>query len=167
MNIKRILLPTDFSECAEAAVELATALARDHNAEVILLHVDNPFVPSAGDAVAHAVAQPTREELLERLERVKLSDPLVITQRRLASGDPSSEILRFAQHNDVDLIVLGTHGRNGVLRALMGSTSESVVRGATCPVATIRPDVKSSFRGSELSPSEYLEQVEQPRNYTG
>ena len=67
-----------------------------------------------------------------------MADPAVAVQHQYEEGDPATAILEVARENSADLIVIGTHGRKGLLRILMGSVAESVLRGATCPVLVVK-----------------------------
>jgi nucleotide-binding universal stress UspA family protein len=137
---KTILHPTDFSECSAGAFGLAGALARDHGARLIVLHVTTvPDLPyegygapgaplSEGDYLADA------RRSLEGLA----AGPGIACERLLKEGDPASEILRVAKETGADLVVLGTHGRTGLRHVLMGSVAEQVARKASCPVLTLR-----------------------------
>jgi nucleotide-binding universal stress UspA family protein len=138
LSIRRILHPTDFSEHCYPAFELACALARDYDAEVVVLHVaqlplltpvDGVLVPTPLDEAEHARKQ---------LEQVRPADSRVKVVHRLVEGDPAGEILQAAGDLSVDLIVMGSHGRGGLARLLMGSVAEAVLRKARCPVLTVR-----------------------------
>jgi nucleotide-binding universal stress UspA family protein len=130
LPIGTILHPTDFSERANYAFRLACSLARDRAARLIILHI-----------VPVSLAEEKRsfgEELAEELNRMEMPDPKVRVERLLEEGDPVTEILRLAREMGCDLIVMGTHGRTGLGRLLMGSVAEQVVRGASCPVLTVK-----------------------------
>jgi len=147
MIIRSILLPTDFSGCAETAVPYAASLARLMKARLVCLHVVETIVPPVGYA---AVAEPlpvvdiggqleesaTRElpKLGARAECAGLD-----VEEVLVHGDAASEIVRVARERDIDLIVISSHGRTGWGRMLFGSTAESVVRHAHCPVLVVKP----------------------------
>jgi len=140
LPIHTILHPTDFSERSEPALRLAGALSRDYGAHLIVLHVAVPppllaygegYVPPETDA--HLV------ECREQLRQLSLPDTGGIrAERRLLEGDPATEIVREARDIHADLIVMGTHGRTGLARLLMGSVAEQVVRQAPCPVLTMK-----------------------------
>jgi nucleotide-binding universal stress UspA family protein len=134
--IHRILHPTDFSEYSEAAFRLACALARDHAAQVVVLHVVPPPV-CRGEAVARRQPNGYHEQLWDHLHRVQPPEPGVRIERLLTDGNPGEEILRVAAEIPCDLIVMGTHGRRGLARLLLGSVAEHVLRGAPCPVLTV------------------------------
>jgi nucleotide-binding universal stress UspA family protein len=92
-----------------------------------------------------------REEMAEDLNRLGAPDPKVRVEHRLEEGDPVAQILRVADETGCDLIVLGTHGRTGLNRLLMGSVAEKVVRWASCPVLTVKaPFPQSGPRGTSV-----------------
>jgi nucleotide-binding universal stress UspA family protein len=144
LPIKVILHPTDFSPRSEPAFLLACSLARDAGARLIVLHVlEVPLMVTGGVAMAPPLPPPLpsqedRRAALEQLHRVQPPDPAVAVEHRLEQGEPATAILQVAQEAGCDLIVLGTHGRTGLARLLMGSVAEKVARGATCPVLTVK-----------------------------
>lgn len=137
--IRKILHPTDYSDPSRSALEMACALARDFGAELVVCHVAPPPVIAAGDGlVVELPSGETDEQVAARLERVEPDAPGVPVMRRPLRGDPVSEIVRLADELDADLIVLGTHGRSGLSRLLLGSVAEGVMRKAPCPVVTVK-----------------------------
>jgi nucleotide-binding universal stress UspA family protein len=138
LPIRKILHPTDFSDRSQAAFEMASALARDYAAELVVVHVDRPMPIFAPDGIA--VAGPTEEpyEARVKLAEIRPTDPRVTVTHHLLEGDPAEQILKAARAVAADLIVLGTHGTTGLARLLMGSVAESVVRKAACPVLTVK-----------------------------
>ncbi len=138
MKLKKILFPTDFSHCGDEALELATSLARDAGAQILILHVEEPPIAYGTGHMYYGSQDPTQEQLSQMLHKVVPVDPQVPYEHHLLLGDPAKEIVAFAEAEAVDLIVLGTHGRTGLFRAFMGSVAESVVRHANCPVATFK-----------------------------
>jgi nucleotide-binding universal stress UspA family protein len=139
LTIRTILHPTDFSDNADCAFSLAGALARDYGARLIVLYVATP-PPVVGYAEGIRIPDPreSHELLRQELHRLRAADPGVEMEHRLVEGDGAAEILRTAKETHCDLIVLGTHGRTGLTRLLMGSVAEQVVRRAECPVVTVR-----------------------------
>ena len=136
MNAEKILFPTDFSNSANAALSLATSMARDTGATLLIVHVQEPPVTYEGVFAGIPV---TDERLLEReLTKVVPEDPAVDYAHRLIKGTPADAIVRAAEEENADMIVLGTHGRTGMARLLMGSVAEAVVRRAKCPVLTVK-----------------------------
>jgi nucleotide-binding universal stress UspA family protein len=138
LPIRTILCPTDFSPCSENAFHMACALARDFGARVLVVHVVPPMVvPSILPAVPPPPLEDT-EEPRARLAQMTAPAGNVAVERLLFEGDPTEDILKVACERPCDLIVMGTHGRSGVGRLLMGGTAEAVLRGAPCPVLTLR-----------------------------
>jgi nucleotide-binding universal stress UspA family protein len=138
MQAKLILVPIDFSESSEAALGWATVLARDTGAKLLLVHVETVPLTTGGGEYIYAIPEPPTQELQERLRQVAVKDASVAVERRLLAGDPADAIIRVAQETGADMIVMGTHGRRGITRLLMGSVAESVVRRAACPVLTVK-----------------------------
>ena len=137
MNAKKILFPTDFSASSEAALQMATSLARDSGATLLIVHVQESPLAYGGGELAFTPLDVTRD-LEENLRKVMPSDPTVASEHRLVMGDPADSIVRLADEENVDLIVMASHGRTGVARLLMGSVAEAVVRRAACPVLTCK-----------------------------
>lgn len=139
-SIHTILFPTDFSDDAQAAFALAAALARDYGATLIVLHVATPppFVSYGELQLALQSPDGYRRQLEDELRRYEGADPRTRVVHRLENGDPAAEILRVARETGSDLIVIGTHGRTGLGRLLMGSVAENVLRKAPCPVLTVK-----------------------------
>ncbi len=138
MNYKKILFATDFSPASDAALQYATALARDSGATLLIMHVEElPSAYSAGEMMLPVTEYPN-PELRKMLEAVKPSDPNVRSEHHLLLGTPADEIVRLAAEKEADLIVIGTHGRTGLKRVLMGSVAEAVTRLAKCPVLTLK-----------------------------
>ncbi|MGH7172393.1 MAG: universal stress protein [Gemmataceae bacterium] len=150
LNIQIILHPTDYSERSDFAFRIACSLARDYRAKLVLLHVALRSVVIEGESPI----APRSEEYLQG-EREKLEGlsvpPEVHVERQVGEGDPAEEIFRAAQDLKADLIVMGTHGRTGLSRLLMGSVAEQVVRKAPCPVLTVRIPVLQAESAEELA----------------
>jgi nucleotide-binding universal stress UspA family protein len=142
LPIRTILYPTDFSEHSDYAFQLACSLARDYGACLFVLHVlERPLLAYTGVMTAPPSPPPSAEErqaVQEKLHRIEPPDPTTRVEHLLEEGDPATAILQVAQERKCDLIVLGTHGRGGLGRLLMGSVAEQVVRKASCPVLTVR-----------------------------
>lgn len=141
---RRILLPTDGSPGTERAVDHALDLARQYDAGLHVLYVVDtaalPLDAHARRAVAYLTEEGllSTEEIVERAEDVGI-DPVVGT---VAQGVPHEVVLEYVDANDIDLVVMGTHGRRGLDRYLLGSVTERVVRLATVPVLTVRTTVE-------------------------
>ena len=151
MEIRSILLPTDFSECANYALSYASQLARGAGASIICVHVIEPVVPTVGYT---GMAEPLpiadiSEQLEDSAERElpKIAGCEECSGLRveevITHGDAASEIVRVARDRGVDLIVISSHGRTGLGRILFGSTAEAVVRHAPCPVLVVKPPSES------------------------
>lgn len=144
IQLKSILHPTDFSETALDAKRHALALARAFGATLHLLHVvDAPFYshPAFGGYVPDPDALDAYARTgLENWIQPEEAAGLTIVRRHIA-GTPFVEIIADAKKNDIDLIVIGTHGRSALLQTLMGSTAERIVRKSPCPVLTVRAGV--------------------------
>lgn len=139
MQANKILFPTDFSGSSEAALRLATSLAHDTGAQMLIVHVEDPPTPyAANEYMTPVMTDSAKRELAELLSNVVPTNPVVRYEHRILTGDPAREIVQLAAQESVDLIVMGTHGRTGLSRLLMGSVAETVVRRADCPVLTIK-----------------------------
>jgi nucleotide-binding universal stress UspA family protein len=114
-------------------------LARDAGATLLIVHVEEPPAAYGGGEMYYGMLEPDNSELWRMLHAVKPSDPSVPFEHRLLRGDPASEIVRLAEEEQVEMIVMGTHGRTGFKRLLMGSVAEAVVRQATRPVLSLKP----------------------------
>lgn len=144
-TLNTILYPTDFSKPSEYAFRLACSMARDHGAKVIIMHV----APSPPTYVGGEIAVPLppidyKAQLWEAFRKLQATDPRARELRvetRLAEGDPAREIVAAAKETDADLVVMGTHGRTGLGRLLLGSVAELVLRKAPCPVLTVKGPV--------------------------
>ncbi len=138
MQMKQILFPTDFSHTGDSALALATSLARDTGAKLLIVHVEEPPVAYGGGEMYYGLPEPATDDLKRMLGEVLPADKQVPYEHHLITGSPSTAIVEFATSHDVDLIVLGTHGRTGLSRLLMGSVAEAIVRRAPCPVLTYK-----------------------------
>ena len=142
-GLKTVLVPTDFSACSQKALQYAILFARQFDARLLLLHVTPVSYPAAGDLGAidlpalerdlHAGA----EEELAALVRREIKAPLQ-ARTLVRTGRAAQEIVAAAAELEADLIVIATHGHTGLRHVLLGSTAESVVRRAPCPVLTVR-----------------------------
>jgi len=135
LHIDRVLFPTDRSEPAERAYVHALHLAAAHGAELHILHVTGEPRDSPQD-LTPLTSQEVVTEL--NLESGRPAEPARIVQKEISGDRPADVILRYAEEQGVDLVVMGTHGRGGVERMILGSVAERVVRQAPCPVMTVR-----------------------------
>jgi universal stress protein A len=137
-KLKKILVPVDFTGCTEEALLYAVPFAQQFGAEVVLLHVVEPAVMPASELGGFSDLETTDEagEDLKRL-RNRLAEKVACTML-LRTGSTLVEINSVAKELGIDLIIISTHGRTGLERLVMGSTSEKVVRHAGCPVLVVR-----------------------------
>ena len=138
MSERKILVPTDFSHGGDAALDLATTLAKERGATLLIVHVEEPPAAYGAGEMYYGMPDPVTDDLRKMLDQVGPTDPQVPCQRRLITGDPATAIAHLAQEEGVEWIVMATHGRTGLMRLLMGSVAEAVVRRAPCPVVTLR-----------------------------
>ena len=146
LQLQKILFPTDFSKCAEQALAHAVFLAEKYGAEIHVLHVitifeDQPSVVSNEIAETKEMVRKLEDiaekQLNKLLDSHSSNDIKIITEiKRGLSAAPA--ILEYVSDKQIDLIVMGTHGRRGLGHLLLGSAAEEVVRLAPCPVFTIR-----------------------------
>jgi len=147
MQIRSILLPTDFSDCGNYALSFAASLARTFGASIICVHVIEPMVPTVGYSgmteplpiadITDQLEYSAERELPKIAEREECAGLEV--EEVIVHGEAASEIVRAAKERNVDLIVVSSHGRTGLGRILFGSTAEAVVRHASCPVLVVKP----------------------------
>ncbi len=138
MQHKTILVATDFSPASESAVQYASVLARESGATLLIVHVEEfPLSYPGGEMyVVHPDAP--NPVLRQMLEEVVPPGGNVRFEHHLLMGVAANELLRLAHERQVDLIVMGTHGRTGLRRMLMGSVAEAVTRRAECPVLSVK-----------------------------
>lgn len=146
ISLNRILVPTDFSDFSKIALDFACAFAEKFDAEIHLLHVLQDLVamvpepglafPPPGDYMQE-LTESAKQGLAEMPDSAWAEGRSVV--RAVVQGPPFVEIIRYAKGNEIDMIVMGTHGRSGLAHVLLGSVAEKVVRKAPCPVLTIRP----------------------------
>lgn len=138
ISFKNILFLTDFSEASESALAYALGFARHYKAELFPAHASDPVI--LAETISPNVVEDVVEESQKRLfSLVKDSD--VVTHPLFARGSVESVFPRWIQENGIDLVVIGTHGRHGLDRFMMGSIAEYIFRNAPCPVLTVGPHV--------------------------
>src|SRR5260370_20983463 len=129
IHVQKILYPTDFSSYSNQAYFHAVAQAEVHGASLTILYVYNSAVE---------VAEEDRSYWRLQLESIRPSNLDIPITHVMLEGDPAGEIVRYARESGIDQIVLGTHGRTGVERLLMGSVAERVMRDAPCSVLVVK-----------------------------
>ncbi|MBM4059244.1 MAG: universal stress protein, partial [Planctomycetes bacterium] len=138
MAAKTILFPTDFSTASDAALVHAEAIAKQSGCSLLIVHVEEPPLAYGGGELYYGLPEPNSERIQKMLETVKPRAADVPFEHRLIMGDPAGEVVRIASEADCEMIVMGTHGRTGLTRLLMGSVAEQIVRRAPCPVLVFR-----------------------------
>jgi len=145
MTLKTILVPTDFSEASEAALEYAQGLAAAFGASIHIVHVTEDLLAHAWSAEVYVASMPNLREEIDKEARDRLAAMMSDDARvrfnvtsAVVAGNPFLEIVRYAKANRIDLIVIGTHGRGPIAHMLLGSVAEKVVRKSPCPVLTVR-----------------------------
>ena len=144
IDIKKILYPTDFSECSKYALKYGVSFCKEFKAKLYILHIiDNTYLdPNLYDFL------PSEQNLnidwegnvnkrIDQLVESEIKDDIEI-EKLVGIGTPFVEVINTAKEKEVDLIVIATHGRTGLKHALFGSTAEKVVRKSHCPVLSIK-----------------------------
>lgn len=142
IHLKRVLVPTDFSDCSKKAVRYASSFAKQFGAKLYVVHVVNAYTEGA---VYGEVYFPVYEEefvkssdkMLSRVREEDVPDDIEV-ETLTRSGNPVVEICDLAKKESVDLVVISTHGYTGVRHLLLGSVAENLVRHAPCPVLVVR-----------------------------
>jgi len=144
-RIQRILYATDYSKASDRALEEAINLAKQNEAELLVVHVLEPIPYAAGEEFGGAElylkledatkreSQTSMDKLMRRLQRSKVK-----AESLLLRGSAHDQIVKAAKSKRADMIVIGTHGRTGLSKLFMGSVAAKVVSAATCPVVTVR-----------------------------
>lgn len=154
ISVKKILYPTDFSSYSNQAYFHAVALAENHGASLTVLFV------YSGSSSSHELHEEASDEIYwkKQLEQIHPVNGNIPVHHVLLEGDPATEIVRYAQDAAMDLVVMGTHGRTGLERLLMGSVAEKVMRDAPCSVLVVKlpkgiPVPEKERAGMALSPA--------------
>ena len=139
---KRILHPTDFSECSTLAFQIAIDVAKQYQATLIVLHVVETLGAenvSYGEARSQLEPDTYRQRLMAEVQQiVPPAGSSIPVEHVVIEGEPAEQIDRFALENKIDLIVMCTQGRTGLARLLTGSIAEQTLRRAPCPVLAVR-----------------------------
>lgn len=148
-KIKNILLPTDFSKISLSAAEYALVLAERYSAKIHLLHVIDKTPPILAirsldlskEMIMDSIEKDAKQRLEECLRKISGTKNIDI-HPVLRKGVDYEEIIKYAREKKIDVIVIATHGRTGILHTLLGSVAEKVVRYSKTPVLVITPTVK-------------------------
>ena len=136
IRIQKILYATDFSSYANQAYFHAISQAEKHGASLTILFVYNP--DSVTTPCSQGDEDADRGYWREQLEQIYPVNPQISVRHIFLQGDPATEIVRLSRDNGIDLIVIGTHGRTGMERLLMGSVAEKVLRDSACSVLVVK-----------------------------
>lgn len=151
LRIDNIVHPTDFSPSSALAWHMACAMARDHGARLLLVHVKPTPVIVFGEGPIPP--DPYDEDALRaKLEEIAPTCPHLVVDRFLIEGEPAQAIVDFAKRKEADLIVVGSHGRTGIGRFVMGSVAELVARRAACPVLIVKTPIREAV-GEKAAPA--------------
>jgi len=142
MKTKKIVCPVDFSEASEKALDLASKLARANGAKMYIVHVE--ALASLAQPGLFGGLPPVSMPSRRKLNATLPTATEVLFEHDLLIGNPAEKIVEFAERKGADLIVMGTHGNTGIVRVLMGSVAEGVVRRSPIPVLTL----KASFENA-------------------
>jgi nucleotide-binding universal stress UspA family protein len=154
VKLHRILFATDFSEASLAALPLVSTLARRYGSRVFVVNVWTPVQytlvsPEVAGALQHKDERETQSKLQQILTTKELAG--LSATAIVKSGSPSQELSYLVRERNIDLAILGTHGRTGLKHLLMGSVAEELFRNLPCPVLTVGPNVsKRSMEGTEI-----------------
>jgi nucleotide-binding universal stress UspA family protein len=147
-EIKKILVPIDFSDYSKSALKYAVSFAKRFNAELHLIYVVEPIIYppdfSMGQIAIPTLDMEMDKRAIEELKKLSEKEiPKELTANNIVkTGKPFIEIIETANEQDIDLIIIATHGHTGMEHILFGSTAEKVVRKAPCPVLTLREPIK-------------------------
>lgn len=144
MNVKTILFPSDFSSKGDEAFDYAAAMAQQNGSKLLVAHVEEPPVVYGEGTFYYGVPEPDEDALREMLVKLKPHHTGVTCEHLLLKGSPAEAIIECAKENNVDMIVMSSHGRTGLGRMLLGSVAESVMRHAECPILIVKPRVSGA-----------------------
>jgi len=151
VNVKNILVPTDFEQTSAHALTYARELARLFNATIHILHAVDDVFALPGGSEGTLASFPQLQRQLQETARTQIENLMTDEERKagtkavvITSSTPAQSIVDYARDAGIDLIVMGTHGRGGAPAFLIGSVAERVVRTAPCPVLIVRPQSATS-----------------------
>lgn len=153
MEIKRILFPTDISEGSAHAVPFVADLTKHYGAKLYIVHVMYDVARTTGWYVPHISMDELYKDIssnaMKEIEKCCVEElrGYKDIEYKILKGVPHEEILKFAEENKIDMIIMGTHSRKGLDRVIFGSTAERVVRNAPCAVLTVGVPVQKKEKG--------------------
>lgn len=147
IRLKKILVPTDFSATSKEALKYAISLATEYGAEMTIMHVINEQLFTESLNLPRVMSLQSLEKELAKEAEHQMEDFFkdvlgmddIDYKKIVLKGKPFIQIIQYSRENDIDLIVIGTHGRSGLEHIIFGSTAEKVVRKAPCPVLSVKP----------------------------
>ena len=155
LSLSRLLVATDFSSSSKAALRAAGVLAKRLNGQIVLVHAADPSGSlQSGPLRVDEFSRKRYARQFQRIISASRADE-VITDKVVITGNPVEVIFDQAKHQKVDLIIVGTHGRRGMKRLMLGSVAEAVVRKAACPVFVVKAHARNPFEvtnGTRRSP---------------
>ncbi|WP_289664895.1 universal stress protein [Flavobacterium panacagri] len=165
--MKRILVPTDFSEHAEDALKVAAQIAKKNNSEIIILHMlELPH--QSNDAILGGISIPESmlfmkkaNEMLDKVSEKPYLDGIEVTEI-VKMDKPIHGITQISKEHNIDLIVMGSHGSSGVEELLIGSNTEKVVRNSEIPVLVIKKDITDFNVANVVFASDFSEEAKKP-----
>jgi nucleotide-binding universal stress UspA family protein len=165
MTFKKILCPTDFSPCSERALRVAARLAAETGAELVITHAW--YLPAAAYTLEAPIPVQVEHEIAANAQRdldaavgVAAAAGARNVSSKLIGGVPWTEIVGLLEHQAFDLCVIGTHGRTGLARVLLGSVAEKVIRHSPCSTLAVRPDGEIKTFAHVLVPTDFSESAE-------
>ena len=147
----KILVAVDLSCLSQTVFDYAAALGRDRDSSLIVLNVQEPHVDTPGAGTFYAPPLCEDPELQMLLRKLRPADPSVGCEYRVELGFARDRILDVARQEGADLIVIGSHGRRGITRLLLGSVAEHVMRHAPCPVLVIKDGQQAALAATAAS----------------
>ncbi len=165
MTLEHILLPTDFSECADHALTHAVDVADRFDARLHILHVVNELDPdwygiSEAQERASELRTQIKEEARARLHELAPDRDLDTTVSLQLSFDVADSINEYVEEREIDLVVMGTHGRQGLDRLMLGNVADKIIRHAPCPVMTVREEVPWTDEGEDVAFQDILAPID-------
>jgi nucleotide-binding universal stress UspA family protein len=145
VEIKKILFPCDFTKNSEKILSYVRSMAEKYDSTIYLLHVVQDLRQWGLTYVPHASLDVDQKKVLQGADRLmdRICEEQLEScpnfQRRIVAGDPAEEIIKFIESEGIDLVIMGTHGRKGLEKALFGSVAAKVVRSSSAPVLTVNP----------------------------
>ena len=157
IRIKNIVVPTDFSDCAQRAYEFALNICKQFNSKLTTLHARVLFADDLNEIEPNVeklnkIQKKIDQSLLDNLQKktAKANKHILINNKVTRGITPATAILEYIELNNTDLVVMGTHGHKGLTHFLLGSVAEQIIRYSQCPVLTLRPDFEYNVKPKKI-----------------